>query len=400
MKIVIVLLVILALILAECPNACSGHGSCGARDSCSCQRNWRGADCSERTCPFGHAFIDTPQGDLNHDGSVFGWSDVPYIDQATTTWELHPSVSGGSFSAALEEGHHYMECSNAGICDREIGDCICFPGFEGDACQRTICPNACSNNGVCRTVAEIAAGSLNKRIVKNIGANRYYEGVQIDINDYNLWDANKNQACVCDPGFTGSDCSQRDCPRGDDPLTTSMIDCGGIACTDEVQTVQIGCTVDDVTTGTFQVVFEDEFSQIWKTLPIKFAEIANTAAGESVLMDALTSLPQSTIPSVVVDVTTSTSKAAIFEVTFTGNPGNLPEMYVEYNDYESFCSIGPTDLMHGETPGRKDFTESTSGNKEAITCSGRGLCDFTSGECNCFRGYAGHSCSEQSALAK
>ena len=29
-----------------------------------------GADCSERVCPFGHAFIDTPQGDLNADGRV------------------------------------------------------------------------------------------------------------------------------------------------------------------------------------------------------------------------------------------------------------------------------------------------------------------------------------------
>ena len=35
-------------ILAECPNACSGHGTCEVFDSCSCYRNWMANDCSER----------------------------------------------------------------------------------------------------------------------------------------------------------------------------------------------------------------------------------------------------------------------------------------------------------------------------------------------------------------
>jgi hypothetical protein len=42
---------------AYCPNGCSGHGSCGANDKCSCylrpngETAWQGHDCSERTCP-------------------------------------------------------------------------------------------------------------------------------------------------------------------------------------------------------------------------------------------------------------------------------------------------------------------------------------------------------------
>ena len=35
---------------------------------CFCYRNYRGPACSERVCPYGHAFITTPQGDLNFDG--------------------------------------------------------------------------------------------------------------------------------------------------------------------------------------------------------------------------------------------------------------------------------------------------------------------------------------------
>jgi hypothetical protein len=37
----------LATIWAECPNACSAHGKCGAYDMCTCYRNWMAADCSE-----------------------------------------------------------------------------------------------------------------------------------------------------------------------------------------------------------------------------------------------------------------------------------------------------------------------------------------------------------------
>ena len=42
---------------AYCPNGCSGHGSCGSNDKCTCYTRidgdpaWTYADCSGRTCP-------------------------------------------------------------------------------------------------------------------------------------------------------------------------------------------------------------------------------------------------------------------------------------------------------------------------------------------------------------
>ena len=57
---------------AECANACSGHGTCGGHDMCTCYANYQGNDCSERTCYFALAHVDTPKGDLNGDGIVSG----------------------------------------------------------------------------------------------------------------------------------------------------------------------------------------------------------------------------------------------------------------------------------------------------------------------------------------
>lgn len=37
----------IASTVAECPNACSAHGKCGAYDMCTCFRNWMSNDCSE-----------------------------------------------------------------------------------------------------------------------------------------------------------------------------------------------------------------------------------------------------------------------------------------------------------------------------------------------------------------
>ena len=67
-----IFLALVGFAAAECPNACSGHGTCGAKDSCSCYQNYQGNDCSERTCYFGIAHVDTPKGDLNADGMVSG----------------------------------------------------------------------------------------------------------------------------------------------------------------------------------------------------------------------------------------------------------------------------------------------------------------------------------------
>merc|ERR1711871_1090876 len=358
-----------ASVSASCPNACSGHGTCGSNDQCSCFRNWVANDCSERVCPYGISHTTTPQGDLNMDGDRYdntgkaivyktgpnagthiqafishlgntltfsnnqdvssnelvvgdaiqirGWdaTNTRFIKHTfvitavnadgsftldkdcTVTGGLHGSVfkvmetiaapsgtweswPGETVQTTQDEGHFYMECSNQGICDRGTGECECFDGYSGIDCGSTSCPDDCSGNGRCMTVAEMARAApvrsgntievvrgshfVSTELTPDVAVgDSVYLGEQADydaatiytvtgvvskmstssalgnqgftvspraqtslpfgsalykVANYNLWDANKVAGCVCDDGFSGHNCASMKCPVGADPL--------------------------------------------------------------------------------------------------------------------------------------------------------------------------------------
>jgi len=206
--IVMVILLLARAVEANCPNKCSGHGTCDPTTSvCTCQNGWgsptdkgrfKAADCSARMCPFGKA-----------------WSDLP---------------------TGADTAHADAECSEMGHCDSMTGKCRCFQGFEGNACQRNSCPNSCYGHGQCVS-QKYAAGMSN---AVPIGPNLEYGGFEETVT----WDEDMIHGCVCDSSwavglasgesqeaeFFGPDCSMRRCPSGDDPLTLLVdeTDCEGI----------------------------------------------------------------------------------------------------------------------------------------------------------------------------
>jgi len=152
---------------AYCPNSCSRHGVCRNFGKCSCYTRqgtndpaWTQHDCSVRTCPKHVAWADAPDG--------------------TNT------------------AHKSMECAGKGLCDRQSGQCQCFEGYTGFACERQACPNNCNGRGRCVT-QEIMAYEASKT----------YSAP---------WDASMAQGCVCDLGARGPDCSLEECPSGPDVL--------------------------------------------------------------------------------------------------------------------------------------------------------------------------------------
>jgi len=165
---------------AFCPNSCSRHGTCRNFGKCTCYHRpgttdpaWIENDCSLRTCSKGKAWTDLASG--NH------------------------------------KAHSVAECSMAGTCNRKSGQCECFAGYEGGACERSMCPNNCNGRGRCVT-QEILAYEASKT---------YSEP----------WDAQKEAGCVCDLGARGPDCSLEECPTQSDPRfakgNTFGRDCSG-----------------------------------------------------------------------------------------------------------------------------------------------------------------------------
>jgi hypothetical protein len=305
---------ILSKVNAECPNACSGHGTCGNFDMCNCWRNWQANDCSERICPFGLAHVDTPKGDLDMSNKVDNPASskkVAYHPQyySAGTDEKYPYMSSAGVSGVTKvydnTGHYYMECSNKGLCDRDSGECECFEGYEGSGCQRASCPNQCSGHGTCETIRELAA--------KDYG------------NIYELWDRDATMGCDCDPGYYGADCSLRYCKYGIDPLYFD----------DEAtyRTNAWNILFDDKGTnpaeGTFAIKFYDVFDEDYVTEPIVYNAAGSDTAFRDSIKNALKGLPNTVVPDVHVSEATgartlgyfSASNDKYIRMTFTKNPG-------------------------------------------------------------------------------
>jgi hypothetical protein len=307
---VVLALAVISSVSAECANGCNGHGKCTSYDMCICNRNWQASDCSERVCQFGLAHVDTPKGDLDMSGDISD-ADTPVIENSFNypygTTEMFPAMQDTDLGIQSQSAHYYMECSNKGTCDRGTGECNCFDGFDGAACQRASCPNSCSGHGVCKTIEALARSDGD--------------------NIYKLWDREATMGCECDAGYFGADCSARQCKHGVDPLyfddsstvkysiynfvvaATDYKSGGSAANTEALATVFHDGTLPHTTnTGEWAIRFFDVHGEDWLTQPIK------AGASCATVVAALEALPNDVIPK---DHTICTLAASDASGTFT-----------------------------------------------------------------------------------
>jgi hypothetical protein len=71
------------------------------------------------------------------------------------------------------------------------------------------------------------------------------------------------------------------------------------------------------------------------------------------------------------------------------NPPECSKLIFHISHYFSFYSV--------ECPSGADVLKGY-GNEAGRDCSGRGLCDYSSGICSCFHGYYGTKCEYQTVL--
>lgn len=188
-----------------------------------------------------------------------------------------------------------------------------------------MCPNDCSGHGLCRTVAEIASGALNKRFVGSLGGVNTYSGSRSPF-EYRLWDAEKHTACICDAGYTGVDCSLRQCPTGADPLSAVAQLCGNAACRKEVQ----GFTVSGADANSdknYAIKFYDYNGNEYVTKDFALTKY-NDAANAAAVKAALQSLPNNVTGAVTVASTYDSSALEVRILVTFDMPGNVPEFVV------------------------------------------------------------------------
>merc|ERR1719424_1678985 len=272
---------------AACPNSCSGHGTCGPNE--------------------------------------VAWVDAPDKDGKT---------------------HQYAECAARGICDREIGECECFGGFEGKGCGRQVCPDSCSGHGTCEYMNELNFGTVY---------NDYYDGASTAAlgvgvgavrpgTDYS-WDADRARACVCDAGWTGINCASKMCPWGNDVMDTRMDRSTSLVY--QVQTITLysggsdggqktsdGNTppvysyttqgITDFISDSFALRFTSSTNETFTTIPVELVS-ADTAGLNDLADDidaALENLPNRVITGVTVtaaEIKLDSGKGMAIKVTFDGD---------------------------------------------------------------------------------
>lgn len=245
------------------------------------------------------------------------WQQV-FVDSATGVPSNHQHVD-------------QVECSDGGICDTSTGECLCFPGFEGSACQRTSCPNECSGHGTCRSNQDFAIDfseavfeAQKAADAAHVSVSSYYDYFLVTYDS--AWDAGMQYGCLCDVGFRGVDCSIVECPTAYDPMDEET-------CNKYSEWESWGTWVGNAKALCCQGANNDE----------RYSPSLH-GRGNTIL------------------------------ISEWNNPVRQPLVKtIPYNPIEEYpCNGAPSG----------DF------------CSGRGTCDTSSGICGCFAGFTGPACEE------
>lgn len=239
-------------------------------------------------------------------------------------------------------------------------------------------------------------------------------------------------------------CDARECPKGDDPLTTGQVPhkiylgvgvFAGFASTSDSLTA--AGTANGINTGLTNAK-DDEFILVytdgntgkkWKTWAI-----SATAPTAIFIEEALEALPNFAVPSITVTEIVPAGGAVtggfIFEITFSDSVNTgVQTLEVELTGCPvDGCSVvyqgiqSDLDGTRGETigsgariytasdgvAGEIKFTSDGSTIKATVTavdgttelarCSNRGSCDTEAGLCECYEGYSGPACNIQIAI--
>ena len=201
----------------------NSQGVSSLESKINCDPGWYGFGCNRRYCPSGLAWNP---GEAN----------------------------------SVQPDTYYAVCSNAGYCDSRSGECKCFKGFTGAACERSFCPGHCSGHGSCVPLSELHYENIE--YLNLMSLNKLPSEIKHVFRNAN------NHACQCDPEWTGPECNERLCPYGDDPRTDTTTLVKGAQNNEKDEIQQMSLKGTGVIFGTILVEFETYYRQVYHTIPL------------------------------------------------------------------------------------------------------------------------------------
>eukprot|EP00941_MAST-03F_sp_MAST-3F-sp1_P004552 g4552.t1 len=392
---------------------CNLQGTCDdTTKTCTCNSDYKGGDCSIKVCSMGRA----------------------WFDEATA-----PNVAHANG----------IECSNMGLCDPERGKCVCDPRMTGDSCSKLKCPTG--NPGAGWASDQVCGGERGQcvtleTLALSAESNGEVAGYEYGTTDEMVvWDWDSVQGCSCSRqgiAAAGYDCSKEACPTGDDPMTFGV---------DEVQEINCAATSgtfylrfrDAVTAGisysASAVTVQAALQSIEKlgSVTVEYLKGNGTPDDVDEFCDSsdinakrrITFLTEhGDLPFIkVFDSETKALKRGVNAETvkyfkasgknIDGNSAAFTWTSKTLSECETLCDAESTcnaftrahDLAdtatgscYGWSTTSADFendgdtnvfvksviTEIIRGTKEEAECSNRGICDSSTGRCNCFEGFS------------
>ena len=214
-----------------------------------------------------------------------------------------------------------------------------------------------------------------------------------------VWDKERARQCVCDGGWTGLACEKRMCPVGNDIM--DVIPAGYGSYSAQVQTITLYDANDDNTNfagKSFALQYTTLLNETFATQPIMWASPDSTL--ETSIETALKKLPNKVIDDVTVSVDSSVgANGVVINITFSGSTvqGSQYPLEVLADECLDGCTpriTGLTNLRTFHATTLSTVEISTIGSHPiAYECGRRGKCNFITGLCECYDGYAGDACN-------
>jgi hypothetical protein len=337
---------------------CYGQGRClgfNGNFACECYDGYYG-DCRVKSCPKGKAWWSEPAvNDIAHDD--------------------------------------YIECSGRGACEKKTGDCLCQTGYEGRACERQTCPvqldgrtpSYCNNNGRCVSMRNYALYKTNAEMISTpvtYGANpnspttwdsdmifSCYPDFYDYVSDYNeqgsvsdrlLYDGYGNKEILT---YEGYDLTKKSCAQGTTNVPPFL-----------PETYRLTCNANS---GWFTLQWRNLISnKIYYNWSIKQLEIELQLFYRMGDVDIVYAENQ----------ITATQVSSRIGTICSPNQYNFDIKIMQFATTHSLITIH----SYGDGFDTNALYLSRYQLFQGILaeCSGNGLCDYTTGRCNCGPGWA------------